>query len=71
MHPFDRNSVAQVCLRSWNLVSGNSARAVARAVRTVSIVAADRMVRALGTTLAEMFRELGRPDQVSHRAAVP
>ncbi len=34
--------------------------AVERAERTPSIVAADRMARALGTTLAEMFAELER-----------
>jgi transcriptional regulator with XRE-family HTH domain len=32
--------------------------AVERAERTPSIVAADRIARALGTTLAEMFAEL-------------
>ena len=34
--------------------------AVERAERTPSIVAADRIARALGTTLAEMFAELER-----------
>ncbi len=34
--------------------------AIERAERTPSIVAADRMARALGTTLAEMFAELER-----------
>jgi transcriptional regulator with XRE-family HTH domain len=34
--------------------------AVERAERTPSIVAADRLVKALGTTLAEVFGELER-----------
>lgn len=34
--------------------------AVERAERTPSIVAADRIARALGTTLSEMFKELER-----------
>ncbi len=34
--------------------------AIERAERTPSIVAADRMARALGTTLGEMFAELER-----------
>jgi transcriptional regulator with XRE-family HTH domain len=41
--------------------------AVERAERTPSIVAANRIARALGTTLAEMFAELergsDRPDE--------
>ena len=45
--------------------------AIERAERTPSIVAADRIARVLGATLAEMFAELKRPGQVSHRAAVP
>lgn len=40
--------------------------AIERAERTPSIVSADRLARALGTTLAEMFAELerstGKPD---------
>ena len=34
--------------------------AIERAERTPSIVAADRMARALGTTLSEMFAEVER-----------
>ncbi len=33
--------------------------AIERAERTPSIVQADRLARALGTSLAEMFKELG------------
>ncbi len=40
--------------------------AVERAERTPSIVAADRMARALGTTLSEMFAELEREAQGFH-----
>ena len=41
--------------------------AVERAERTPSIVAADRLARALGTTLAEMFAELERGRDDSSR----
>jgi hypothetical protein len=39
--------------------------AVERAERTPSIVAADRIARTVGTTLAEMFAELERGSDVS------
>ena len=39
--------------------------AIQRAERTPSIVAADRLARALGTTLAEMFAELEQGSDVS------
>ena len=38
----------------------NHIDAVERAERTPSIVQAERLARALGTTLSEMFRELER-----------
>lgn len=45
--------VAEMCGMHRNYLG-----AVERAERTPSIVAADRIARALGTTLAEMFVEL-------------
>lgn len=54
--------VAEMCGMHRNYLG-----AVERAERTPSIVAADRIARALGTTLAEMFLELepDRRDEVS------
>ena len=45
--------LAEMCAMHRNYLG-----AVERAERTPSIVAADRIARALGTTLAEMFAEL-------------
>ncbi len=47
--------VAEMCGMHRNYLG-----AVERAERTPSIVAADRIAKALGTTLAEMFAELER-----------
>jgi transcriptional regulator with XRE-family HTH domain len=40
--------------------------AIERAERTPSIVQADRIARALGTTLAEMFADLERETEQPH-----
>ena len=55
--PTDRSPVrlAEICGMHRNYLG-----TVERAERTPSIVAADRIARALGTTLAEMFAEVER-----------
>lgn len=52
--------VAEMCGMHRNYLG-----AVERAERTPSIVAADRIARALGTTLAEMFTKLERNSETS------
>jgi transcriptional regulator with XRE-family HTH domain len=52
--------LAELCGMHRNYVG-----AIERAERTPSIVAADKLARALGTTLSGMFSELDRDSDVS------
>jgi transcriptional regulator with XRE-family HTH domain len=52
--------LAELCGMHRNYIG-----AIERAERTPSIVAADKIARALGTTVAEMFAELERVSETS------
>jgi transcriptional regulator with XRE-family HTH domain len=55
-----RRGLSQERLGELSGLHRNYIGAVERAERTPSIVAADRLAKALGTTLAELFEELER-----------